>query len=610
MKLSILAKLNAILIALSIPVIILLYLFVQETNVSVDFAQKELYGDDYLITTRKLLDNVTQHSLAVMRSRSYGLDSKGSIVSIQEKIDQDMKALHAIEKKYGNDFKGSDLKVSKLTNKWNEAKSQFFKGSVDEELERYSGVVTELRDFITYIGNESNLILDPDLDTYYIMDTTLLKHPNISDLLTQLQLLTQKIAGGDKITADEKTQIVVLTGLINSDLGNIRIDFNTAYENTKDPANVKAAIEPSVSAQQNAVKNALAFVEKNFLKSKEIIVTPQQVASVLSNALKTGHTMFDAAVKKEDQLLSARISRFNQSKLLRVTFVLIVTIILLIFGVLQIRSIVTSIRKLEDGAKKVSMGEMDINVDLQTGDELQTLSDSFNVMIRNISGAITTIESNSLNLETLIRETTTSVSQIKQTADIVSDNARIVADASSVAVSISEDGQKAVNDSIDGVKRIKEQIESIAEKIVELNGKTQVITRIISAVEDITKQSKMLAFNASIEASKAGDYGKGFAVVANEIKNLSEESKESTRKISDLINEIQELTNTVVMMTEQGSKIADQGFTLSQLAGETIEKLAFSIQNSSEAAFQITSSAIEQKTGMEQLEETMRNAKL
>lgn len=610
MKLSILAKLNAILIALSIPVIILLYLFVQETNVSVNFAQKELYGDDYLITTRKLFDNVTQHSLAVMRSRSYGLDSKGSIISIQDKIDQNIKELEYIQKRHGSDFKGSDSKITKLITKWNEAKSQFFKGSVDEELERYSAVLAELRDFITYVGNESNLILDPDLDTYYIMDTTLLKHPNISDLLFQLQTLTQKIAGGDKISADEKTQIVVLTGLINSDLGNIRIDFNTAYENTKNATSVKTAIEPAVIAQQNAVKNALSFIDKNFLKSKEIIVTPQQVAVVLSHALKTGHSMFDAAVKKEDILLSERISRFNESKLLRVSFVLIVTIILLIFGILQIRSIVKSIRKLEEGAKKVSMGEMDINVDLKTGDELQTLSDSFNVMIRNISGAINTIESNSLNLETLIRETTTSVSQIKQTADIVSDNARIVADASSVAVSISEDGQRAVNDSIDGVKRIKEQIESIAEKIVELNGKTQVITRIISAVEDITKQSKMLAFNASIEASKAGDYGKGFAVVANEIKNLSEESKESTRKISDLINEIQELTNTVVMMTEQGSKIADQGFTLSQLAGETIEKLAFSIQNSSEAAFQITSSAIEQKTGMEQLEETMRNAKL
>lgn len=610
MRLSILAKLNAILVALSIPIVILLYLFVQETNVNINFGQKEIYGDDYLKTTRKLLDNISQYSTSIVRNRKHNLDAKDSILAIQDKISADLKELEAVQKKYSGtfEFKGSSEKISTFINKWKATQEQSFKGSVDDEVDRYNSIVAELRNLIVYIGNESNLILDPDLDTYYLMDFTLLKHPSISDLLYQLETLTQKIAGNKKITSDEKTQIVVLSGLINSDLANSRIDMNTAYENTKNPDALKKALEGATVAHQNAVKSALSFVENNFLKKDEITVPVAQVGSMFNNALKSGHTMFDTVVKNEDSLIQARIDRFNVSKYTRVVFAIVVTIILLVFGILLILGTVRSIRKLEDAARKVSMGEMDIDVDVKTGDELETLATSFTVMVKNIENAIGTIETNSLNLESLIRETTTSVSQIKQTSDIVSDNARIVADAASVAVNISEDGQKAVNESIDGVKRIKEQIESIAEKIVELNSKTQVITKIISAVDDITKQSKILAFNASIEASKAGDAGKGFAVVANEIKNLSEESKESTRKISEIIHEIQELTNTVVMMTEQGSKIADQGFTLSQLAGETIEKLAFSIQNSSEAAFQISSSAIEQKTGMEQLEETMRNA--
>lgn len=610
MKLNVLSKLNTVLIALCIPIIILLYLFVQETNISVNFVQKEIYGNDYLNTSRKLFDNFTQYSLATMRSRIYNLDSKASIISIQEKIEQNIKELGGIQKKYTNDFKSFEPKVTKLTNKWDGVKNQFFNGSVNEELDRHNTFLAEIRNFITSIGNDSNLILDPALDTSYLIDTTLVKYFNINSNLTKLQILVQNISIKHKITDEEKTKIVEFINLSRSDLSNVRKNFDTAYQNTKDSAGLKASIEPSVIERQKRIKNVFAYVEENFLKSEAISISLQEVTSVFLSAFISGETMVDVSIKEQNKLLNIRISELNESKLIRITFVLTVTFILLTFGISQIRGIVTSIRKLEDGAKKVSMGEMSINVDLKTGDELQTLSESFNSMIWNINKAIITTESNSLNLETLIRETTASVSEIKQTADIVSDNARIVADAAYIAVNISEDGQRAVNDSIDGVKRIKEQIESIAEKIVELNGKTQVISRIISAVEDITKQSKILAFNASIEASKAGDYGKGFAVVANEIKNLSEESKESTRKISDLINEIQELTNTVVMMTEQGSKIADQGFSLSQLAGETIEKLAFSIQNSSEAALQITSSAIEQKTGMEQLEETMRNAKL
>jgi methyl-accepting chemotaxis protein len=233
--------------------------------------------------------------------------------------------------------------------------------------------------------------------------------------------------------------------------------------------------------------------------------------------------------------------------------------------------------------------------------------ETMTMLTEEIMAAKEIVEENSLNLEALVMKTSTSVSQIKQTSELVSDNARIVAEAATLSVSISSEGEKAVHDSIYGVDRIKEQIESIAVKILELSAQTQAIGKIITSVDDIAKQSKLLAFNASIEASKAGEYGKGFSVVANEIKNLSEESKEATNKIGEILGEIQQLTNTAVMMTEDGTKLADNGVILSKIAGDAISKLVISIQNSSEAAIQISTSAMEQKAGMEQLEQTMRN---
>jgi methyl-accepting chemotaxis protein len=229
-------------------------------------------------------------------------------------------------------------------------------------------------------------------------------------------------------------------------------------------------------------------------------------------------------------------------------------------------------------------------------------------MVSNIRQFTIQAEEDKLALEKLVEEISEEVSNIKSDGEIVTDNAKIVSEMATTSAEFSGDGERAVSDSIEGVERIKRQIEDVAEKILELSSQTQAIGNIISTVDDIAKQSKFLAFNASIEASKVGEYGKGFAIVANEIKNLSEESKEATKKISEILNEIQGLTNTSVMLAEDATKLADAGYQLSSTAGETINKLTLSIQNSSEAAFQITSSALEQQMRLEALVGTLQAA--
>lgn len=211
-------------------------------------------------------------------------------------------------------------------------------------------------------------------------------------------------------------------------------------------------------------------------------------------------------------------------------------------------------------------------------------------------------------LESLVENITEEVNNIKSDSEIVTDNAKIVSEMSITSAGFSGEGEQAVAESISGVERIKRQIEDVAEKILELSSQTQAIGVIISTVDDIAKQSKFLAFNASIEASKVGEHGKGFAIVASEIKNLSEESKEATKKISEILNEIQGLTNNSVMLAEDATKLADAGYELSSTAGDSISKLSTSIQHSSEAAFQITSSAMEQQTRLESLVETLQTA--
>lgn len=109
---------------------------------------------------------------------------------------------------------------------------------------------------------------------------------------------------------------------------------------------------------------------------------------------------------------------------------------------------------------------------------------------------------------------------------------------------------------------LKQKIQVIAELIVELSEYIQQIETTIGVVEDIAEQTNMLALNAAVEAARAGEHGKGFAVVAAEIRKLADDSKQATNKVTSLIGDIQYVTNSTVIATEEGAKEVETGVKL------------------------------------------------
>ena len=200
-----------------------------------------------------------------------------------------------------------------------------------------------------------------------------------------------------------------------------------------------------------------------------------------------------------------------------------------------------------------------------------------------------------------VAQTVATVEQIRTTISQSSERAQAVAKTARQSVDVSRGGQEAVDNSVHGMDSIRQRVETIAQNILALSERTQQIGEIIATVNEIANQSKLLALNASIEAARAGEDGKGFAVVAMEVRQLAEQSREATARVRDILNEIQQATNTAVMVTEEGSKGAEQGMTLVQRAGEAIRDLAGMIEESAQAAAQIAASSAQQTNGMNQL---------
>lgn len=236
--------------------------------------------------------------------------------------------------------------------------------------------------------------------------------------------------------------------------------------------------------------------------------------------------------------------------------------------------------------------------------QLTNLNEGINILSSSsaeISASITQLASSSTETATAVGEATTTVEEVKQTALISNNKAKMVSENAVKMADISREGNKAITNTINGMSKIKDQMNAIAGMVVRLSEQSQTIGEITSTVNELAEQSNLLAVNAAIEAAKAGEQGRGFTVVAQEIKQLANRSKEATTQVKSILRDIQKSISSAVMATEEGTKAVNEGLTLTNTSGETIRILTESVNEASNAAIQIAASSQQQLEGMNQM---------
>ena len=212
----------------------------------------------------------------------------------------------------------------------------------------------------------------------------------------------------------------------------------------------------------------------------------------------------------------------------------------------------------EVGALQRALGTMVSNL----RESNQELRSGFGVLASSsteILATVSQVAASASETATAVSETSTTAEEVKQTAHLSNQKAKAVQETAQKTAAVSETGRKAVAETVEGMGRIREQMESIAESVVRLSEQGQTIGEIIATVNDLAEQSNLLAVNAAIEATRAGEYGKGFAVVAQEVKSLAEQSRQATTQVRTILMEVQKATSAAVMATEQGTKAVAAG---------------------------------------------------
>ena len=190
------------------------------------------------------------------------------------------------------------------------------------------------------------------------------------------------------------------------------------------------------------------------------------------------------------------------------------------------------------------------------------------------------------------------INEMTVSIDQVSNNAAESATVAQRSVAISYNGAEVVQRSIEGMNVIRDQIQETSKRIKRLGESSQEIGDIVGLINDIADQTNVLALNAAIQASMAGEAGRGFAVVADEVQRLAERSANATKQIETLVKTIQADTSEAVMSMESTTSEVVRGARLAKDAGEALEEvqtvsntLADLIQNISNAAMQQAESA-------------------
>jgi methyl-accepting chemotaxis protein len=251
----------------------------------------------------------------------------------------------------------------------------------------------------------------------------------------------------------------------------------------------------------------------------------------------------------------------------------------------------------------------------QLGEDLNTMTGSLSSITKQITQAchnmVVTMDEvkRSVDVQSTgaseqassINQITASIEEIEKSSTQTMDKAKNLGESAERTREKGQLGLAAVEQSIQGMKLVRDQVQVIAQTILGLSEQTQQVGEITTAVNTLAQQLKMLALNASIEAAKAGEAGKGFSVVAVEVKNLAEQSEQSTVQVQKILENIRHAAEKAVMVTEEGTKGVDHGTNLVEQTGDIVKDLSTVIHETSIATQQIEASIRQESVGIEQI---------
>jgi serine phosphatase RsbU (regulator of sigma subunit) len=359
----------------AIPLTLVMYLLISEINSRVDFAQKEIYGNQYLRPLRQLREYIPKLQLLNYQPLNSNLIQANTRADLEAKIDANFQALANTDRQLGNMLKSSDY-FNKIYLNWQSFKLRRSQWSLETYDSVYQSLASDIHRLNARVGDTSNLILDPDLDTYYLMDATLLKLPEMQKILSDIRLLSQKISlRSNDATPEERGQLITLSGKLREMNNDLAINMEVAFNNNPQ-GNLRDQLTESLKNFNLVTEQLTKQLDKLITSTALVDYSSYRIES--DRVQNSSFQLWDETINELDFLLQARIDGFVNRRQIIAIFVLIILVIVIYLFVAFYRSVMQTVFVLDEASKKMASGNLNHKITLENKDELGQVVGSFN----------------------------------------------------------------------------------------------------------------------------------------------------------------------------------------------------------------------------------------
>lgn len=519
------------------------------------------------------------------------LSGDASALAKLQEVDADQeKLIAALDSDDNIHMFGADKQWTAIKTSWQGIRDHSSTYSKPQSFAEHTQLVSTMQSMIVDLADASGITLDPEMDSYYLQDTALLKLLALTESIGKLRAKGAGILAAQTSTPEERAEIAMLSG-------NIASYDQAVRQNLVKATAQRAGLRTELSASAEKISSLISSLQQTVKREVLVDVPTMQPSIFFAQATET----IDAALvlyKQADLALGNVLIERETSLKKQMTLYLAggtTPLLLAVYFFLTMSaSTSVAVHEIETIADAFSKGDLTRRIRLSSKDEMGHIANSFNragdklreIMINvdqstqsvfasaaELQLSSRQIASASVQQSESIQSTAAAIEEITVSISHVADNSREASAAATAAANISEVGEQTVHQAADEMNSIASSVSQSAALIDGLNERARQISSIVSVIRDIADQTNLLALNAAIEAARAGEQGRGFAVVADEVRKLAERTGNATGEITAMIGDIQRETANAVSSMETSSAQASRGVSLAEKAAASLAQV-------------------------------------
>ncbi|MDH4449820.1 MAG: methyl-accepting chemotaxis protein [Rhodoferax sp.] len=579
-RLSFNAKSTCIAVAFLIPITLLLTNLWSTTHADIVLTEHELTGLHY----SRQLHEVVQHA---QQRRLVSIQQAGDIATSQQAVAKAFAALQSIDKAWGASLHESDT-FRALEKAHADLLRQPVGGSQDATFELHTAYIESLLRLGEEVAEQSGLTLDPESETFNLMNYAVLYGPRQMENVSELTAL-----GWAALHAGAKTEF--LSDNINQAVGILRFIDNiveSAYIRATG-GTAEADAKFGMKANDDAY-DALQEASKAQLLTDKVEGSPDAYLALGTASLHAERQLNDKLLQQLELRLNERIERLHAEFWGR--FAMALVFVALAFYLLYafFKVMVGGLHTVSHHLTQIAQGTLAAAPMPWGRDEAAKLM----LTLRTMEGSLRSIVGNTLNSaanvntaseeiasasQDLARRTEASAASLEQTAATMTQISESVQRTSDTVAGAAD----IVRSNAQSAKRGGEVISEVVRNMQAINQASTKIADIIGVIDGIAFQTNILALNAAVEAARAGEQGRGFAVVASEVRSLAGRSAAAAKEIKTLIT-------ATIEQVERGADVVSD-------AGSAIRDIVGNAERINTLMTEIASAAHEQSLGIHQV---------